>query len=240
MALRFILDHAQDLTERPGSVQEVAMELQAIEPRVALSCPAPATLDRRIDSWSAFHRMRNRVSPFSVLLFQQARQKARRANARPRIPKSPRPITLDVLEALLASCDDSRSGIRDRAMLMLAFASGGRRPEVSALNVEDISRDDFAAKGPVWIRRLETKTTRKDHAEAADEGPSGAGAGALAGGSWAFAGDQRRVLGDPTVERRVIDDDPTFGQYLFKIAAGHGVANVGDNGDSSTNRATCG
>jgi hypothetical protein len=52
-------------------------------------------------------------------------------------------------------------------MLILAFASGGRRrSEVTALNVEDIGRDDFKAKGLVWIRLLETKTTKKDQAPA--------------------------------------------------------------------------
>jgi integrase len=165
VALRFILDHARDLTDAPGPAQEVALELVALGLRVALSCPAPATLDRRIASWQAFHRMRNLASPFSAPLVQQARQKARRANARPRVPKSPKPITRDILEALLATCDDSRRGIRDRAMLMLAFASGGRRrSEVCALNVEDIGRDDFAAKGLLWLRLLETKTTKKDQA----------------------------------------------------------------------------
>jgi integrase len=165
VALRFILDHAQDLSEKPGPAQNVAMELMAIGLRVALSCPAPATLDRRIASWQAFHRMRNLTSPFSTPLVQQARQKARRANARPRIPKSPKPVTRDILETLLATCDDSHRGIRDRAMLMLTFASGGRRrSEVSALKVEDIGRDDFIAKGLLWVRLMETKTTKKDQA----------------------------------------------------------------------------
>ena len=50
-------------------------------------------------------------------------------------------------------------------MLMLAFASGGRRrSEVTALNVEDIGLDDFEAKGLLWIQLLETKTTKKDQA----------------------------------------------------------------------------
>jgi integrase len=98
-------------------------------------------------------------------LVQQARQKARRANARPRVPKSPKPVTRTILEALLASCDDSHRGIRDRAMLMLAFASGGRRrSEVTGLNVEDIGQEDFREKGLLWIRLLETKTTRKEQA----------------------------------------------------------------------------
>lgn len=165
VALRFILDHAQDLTDRPGPAQDNAQELIAIGLRVALACPAPATLDRRIASWQAFHRMRNLTSPFSSPLVQQARQKARRANARPRVPKSPKPVTRDILEALLATCDDSHRGIRDRAMLMLAFASGGRRrSEVTALNVEDIGRDEFTARGLLWLRLLESKTTRKDQA----------------------------------------------------------------------------
>lgn len=165
VALRFILDHAQDLTNKAGPAQDVALELIAIGLRVALACPAPATLDRRIASWQAFHRMRNLTAPFSAPLVQQARQKARRANARPRIPKSPKPVTRDILESLLATCDDTNRGIRDRAMLMLAFASGGRRrSEVTALNVEDIGRDEFIAKGLLWIRLLETKTTKKDQA----------------------------------------------------------------------------
>lgn len=162
VALRFILDHAQDLTEKPGAAQDVAMELIAIGLRRELSCPAPATLDRRIASWQAFHRMRNLASPFSAPLVQQTRQKARRANARPRVSKSPKPVTRDILETLLATCDATHRGIRDRAMLMLAFASGGRRrSEITGLCRDDIGTADFADKGLIWIRLLETKTTGK-------------------------------------------------------------------------------
>lgn len=165
VALRFILDHAQDLTNQPGPAQDAALELVAIGLRVSLACPAPATLDRRIASWQAFHRMRNLTSPFAAPLVQQARQKARRANARPRTPKSPKPVTRDVLERLLDTCGISPRGNRDRAMLMLAFASGGRRrSEVTALNVPDIGLDDFASKGLVWVRLWETKTTSKEKA----------------------------------------------------------------------------
>lgn len=124
VALRFVLDHAQDLTDKPGPAQDTAQELIAIGLRLSLACPAPATLDRRIASWQAFHRMRNLISPFSAPLVSQARQKARRANAKPRQPKSPKPVTRAILETLLATCDNSHRGIRDRAMLMLAFASG--------------------------------------------------------------------------------------------------------------------
>lgn len=133
--------------------------------RIGLTCPAPATLDRRIASWRAFHRMKNLSSPFDQPLLKQARAKGRRAAARPRLPKSPRPVTRDVLERVLASCDSTMRGLRDRAILMLAFASGGRRrSEITNLYREDIGTADFASKGLIWLRLLDTKTTTKSDA----------------------------------------------------------------------------
>lgn len=165
VALRFILDHAQDLQDHTGPARDAAEELIALGFRRSLAAPAPSTLDRRIASWKAFHRMQNLAAPFSAPLVQQARQKSRRANARPPAPKSAKPITRDVLEALLVSCNNSHRGLRDRAMLMLAFGTGGRRrSELTALNVEDIGQDEFAEKGLLWVRLLETKTTKKDQA----------------------------------------------------------------------------
>ena len=162
VALRFVLDHSVDLTAKPGTAQDAALELMARGLRISLACPAPATLDRRIASWRAFHRMRNLPSPFAAPLVAAARQKSRRANAAPPVPKSPRPVTRDILEQLLASCDDTQRGLRDRAILMLGFGSGGRRrSEITALYRDDIGTEDYAAKGLIWIRLLETKTTRK-------------------------------------------------------------------------------
>ena len=165
VALRFVLDHSVDLSAKPGRAQDAAMEMIARGLRVSLACPAPATLDRRIASWRAFHRMRNLPSPFAAPFVAAARQKSRRANAAPRVPKSPSPVTRDVLNLLLASCDTTLRGLRDRAVLMLAFASGGRRrSEIAALYRDDIGTADYATKGLIWVRLLETKTTRKSDA----------------------------------------------------------------------------
>lgn len=162
VALRFILDHSSDLSAATGAAREAAEALIHAGLRRCLTCPAPSTLDRRIASWRAFHRMRNLPSPFEAPLIRQARAKARKAAARPRQPKSKRPITRDVLLQLLDSCDDSLRGIRDRAILTLGFASGGRRrSELTALNVEDIARDEDDPN-LLWIRLLETKTTGKE------------------------------------------------------------------------------
>lgn len=165
VALRFILDHADDLTETPSPARDAAAALVAQGLRRSLSCPAPATLDRRVASWRAFHRMKNLASPFDAPLVAQARSRARRAAARPPAPKSDHPITRPVLEDMLGSCDESRRGRRDRAALMLGWASGGRRrSEIVALNHDDLDLREWAAKGLIRIRLLTTKTTGADAA----------------------------------------------------------------------------
>lgn len=68
VALRFILDHAQDLADHEGPAREAAEELIALGFRRSHAAPAPSTLDRRIASWKAFHRMQNLTSPFAAPL----------------------------------------------------------------------------------------------------------------------------------------------------------------------------
>ncbi len=163
-ALAFILDHARDLVDAPAEdiARQAAEALIAQGLRKSLACPAPSTLDRRIASWLAFHRMKNLAGPFDAPQVKQARAKARRAAARPPAPKSQHPITRDVLEQLLTTCRGSRRDCRDRAILMLGWASGGRRrSEITALMREDVSLKEFDAKGVIWLSLLETKTTTK-------------------------------------------------------------------------------
>ncbi len=163
-ALAFILDHARDLGDAaPEDVARQSAEMLIAQGlRKSLACPAPSTLDRRIASWLAFHRMKNLTSPFDAPQVKQARAKARRAAARPPAPKSQQPITRDVLEQLLSTCRGSRRDCRDRAILMLGWASGGRRrSEITGLMFEDVSLKEFDEKSLVWISLLETKTTTK-------------------------------------------------------------------------------
>jgi len=163
-ALAFILDHARDLNDAEDSdiARQSAEILIKQGLRKSLACPAPSTLDRRIASWLAFHRMKNLTSPFDAPQVKQARAKARRAAARPPAPKSAHPITRGVLEQLLATCRGSRRDCRDRAILMLGWASGGRRrSEITGLMREDVSLKEFDKSGVAWLSLLETKTTAK-------------------------------------------------------------------------------
>lgn len=163
VALRFLLDHARDLTDSApdNKARLVAKHLIGCGLRRSLACPAPATLDRRIASWRAFHRMKNLASPFDAPLIRQTRIKARRAAARPPAPKSQNPITREILLRLLNVSGLGLRGLRDRAVLMLGWASGGRRrSEIAALRHDDIDLKDYDATGVVWIQLLQTKTTR--------------------------------------------------------------------------------
>ena len=65
-----------------------------------------------------------------------------RASARPRRRKSRRAVTRDILDQLLAVCATDRlADCRDRALLLVAFASGGRRrSEIAGLRVEHCRR----------------------------------------------------------------------------------------------------
>ena len=160
VALRFILDHSRDLTNATGRARETAEALIAMGLRKSLTCPAPSTLDRRIASWCAFHRMRNLSPPFDAPLVRQARAKARKAMARAPAPKSAHPITREVLETLLAVRQPGLRGLRDQAILLFGWASGGRRrSEIVNLDREDVGLAEFETKGLVWVQLPQTKTT---------------------------------------------------------------------------------
>ncbi len=164
VALCFLLDHSRDLSRVPADdpARQVAERLIGGGLRRALACPAPSTLDRRIASWRAFHRMRNLASPFEAPVLRQARAKARKAADRAPAPKSANPVTRDTLLKLVEATGPGLRGLRDRAVLLLGWASGGRRrSEIVSLNVEDLDLTEFGERGWIWLRLPGTKTTTK-------------------------------------------------------------------------------
>lgn len=66
---------------------------------------------------------------------------ARRPAKRGITPDKKAAITLEPLQAMLATCDDSLRGIRDRALLLFAWSSGGRRrSEVTDATMQNTRR----------------------------------------------------------------------------------------------------
>ena len=61
------------------------------------------------------------------------------------------PATAEIMSRMLASCDDSLLGRRDRALLSLGFAGAFRRSELAALEVADLVEVDDGFR--VLIRR---------------------------------------------------------------------------------------
>jgi integrase len=101
----------------------------------------------------------------------------RHSSGRARVPrtrrrKSAQAVTSDVLAELLATCaTDSLRDLRDRAILMVAFASGGRRrSEIAGLRVEQLSVETpiEVADGPplpslaIHLGRTKTTTGEQD------------------------------------------------------------------------------
>ena len=157
---------------------EIVAEMLRTEGRLKSTGPhAPATVRRRLALWSSLHRWRGLEGPFSAPSLRNALRLAIRAADRPRVRKSAAAITRDILDQLLATCERGRAvDLRDRALLLLAFGSGGRRrSEIARLKVEDLEeREPVAAdakaqngeKLPVLAIRLRrTKTSSADAGE---------------------------------------------------------------------------
>lgn len=101
---------------------------------------APDTVRRRLATWSTLTKWRGLVGAFASPALKSAIRLAVRATPRPKRRKSAKAVTGDVLSKLIGTCrSNSLRDIRDKAILMVAFASGGRRrSEVAGLRKEQL------------------------------------------------------------------------------------------------------
>ncbi len=149
LLLKFVAHHLWDPGERAedsshGMPADVEMGLRA-KGLLRVDGPhAPDTVRRRLTSWSILTRWRGLTGSFAAPSLKTALRLAVRATPRQRRRKSRRAVTGDVLAKLLAACAGDRLvDLRDRALLLTAFASGGRRrSEVADLRVEDLVEEE--------------------------------------------------------------------------------------------------
>ena len=161
VVLQFVVDHLA----RRDSGGELAHDLPARVDAalVRAGCKARrgplslATVVHRLAMLSKAHQGRNLANPVRDPAVRELIRRARRAYAA-RGVRSHRAdaLTKDPLEALLATCTDGLRGVRDRALLLFAFSSGGRRrSEVAAATLESLT----AVGTDVYLYRLaRTKT----------------------------------------------------------------------------------
>lgn len=98
-----------------------------------------STLRRYLSSVSVGHKEACFASPTTndqvKLLLKRAK------SARVERPQQKAAITRDILDRMLATCDNTLIGVRDRALLLVAFCSGGRRrSEIANLTTSDITK----------------------------------------------------------------------------------------------------
>jgi integrase len=179
LLIKFVAHHLWDPFRREtdpahGMPADVAAALKSQGLLRSDGPHAPATVRRRLSSWSRPTKWRGLRGNFSAPGLQSAIKLAVRASARPRGRKSKKAVTADVLGALLKACAGEKLvDVRDRALLITAFASGGRRrSEISALRVEQLLEEDPVPVDPkdpdgpklpcLKIRLGRTKTTQAD------------------------------------------------------------------------------
>ncbi len=145
LVLKFIAHHLWDPAKREsdpshGMPEAVEGALRAQGILRASGPHAPSTVKRRLAHWGTLHRWRGKEGPFASPHLRAATRLAVRASSRPRTRKSRRAVTRDLLERMLQTCAlNSLVDERDRALLLVAFASGGRRrSEIAALRLEQI------------------------------------------------------------------------------------------------------
>lgn len=147
VASQFILDHLERKTtsglryELPAAIDAV---LVAVGAKGKLGPLAHATVSHRLAVLAKWHRLRDWESPTDDHRLKTLLAKARRAQARRGVHvRKKTALVAEPLQALLATCSDGLRGVRDRALLLLAWSGGGRRrTEVVGLQVGDVRRFD--------------------------------------------------------------------------------------------------
>lgn len=145
VVIQFIVDHATRQTPQ-GPVSEMPAAIdQAL---VADGCkarpgpPALSTLTHRLAVIAKVHRLQGLPNPCADASVRELMASTRRAYARRGHRQARKAaLTRAPLLRLLDTCDGSLAGLRDRALLLFAWASGGRRrSEVARATMENLTR----------------------------------------------------------------------------------------------------
>ncbi|WP_142846721.1 tyrosine-type recombinase/integrase [Telmatospirillum sp. J64-1] len=131
---------------------------------------APSTVTRRLATWSKMHQIRGLDSPTLQPEVRALLRTLKRASTHVPAKKSRQAITAEMVQQMIDVCPETLQGIRDRALIAFAFASGGRRrSEIGRIQVADLQRapdqladpaDPSSARLPVYaVAMTKTKTT---------------------------------------------------------------------------------
>ncbi|TRL39548.1 site-specific integrase [Rhizobium straminoryzae] len=178
LLLKFVAHHLWDPEKRltdpgHGMPAEVEDKLRLQGFLRSFGPHAPDTVRRRLATWSTLTKWRGLQGSFTSPALKAAIRLAVRATPRPKRRKSAKAVTGDVLSKLIATCQTNNlRDVRDKAILMVAFASGGRRrSEVAGLRKEQLVREPpISVDGGLPLPSLSiqlgrTKTSGADNEE---------------------------------------------------------------------------
>lgn len=162
VVIQFLVDHIQR-KNKSGLVSELPpaadQALVAAGLKAKLGPLKLSTVTQRVAVLSTAHKLKRLPNPCEAASIRTLLSRARRsAVKRGERPAKKTAITRQELEAMLATCDDSLEGLRDRALLCFGFASGGRRrSEIAAADLRDLRKIGEDA----YIYRLEFSKTQQ-------------------------------------------------------------------------------
>ncbi|WP_345944706.1 site-specific integrase [Variovorax sp. dw_954] len=145
---------------------EIDQALVANGYKAKIGVPALSTLVHRVAVLSKAHQLAKESNPCGDALVRELLGRTRRAYAqRGSRPRKQRALTKDPLQLVLATCDETLRGKRDRALLLFAWATGGRRrSEVAGATLENLRRVD--AKSFVYtLTHSKTNQSGQDRPE---------------------------------------------------------------------------
>jgi integrase len=116
---------------------------------------APATIRRRLAALGKMHRYNDLPWNAAHGAIQGPLRGLLRQHGRP--PRKAAALSLAMLRQLLATCDRTARGRRDRALLLFGFAGALRRSELVSLRVEDVKVDAAGLR----LRILRGKTDQE-------------------------------------------------------------------------------
>lgn len=125
---------------------------------------APATITRRVTGVAVTLRTdhgveadRGAVAAARQLIRDYVREAAAARQA-PRGRGQAAALVLDDLRKMSAACPDTVAGLRDRALILMAFAIAGRRTEVAGLMAADIAEDPNGLVVDVRVSKTRPRT----------------------------------------------------------------------------------
>nr|WP_315491521.1 site-specific integrase [uncultured Rhodoferax sp.] len=143
--LQFIVDHAERYADK-GLVSELPHQIDQAMVQAGykgkIGALAHNTLQHRLSVLSKAHQMHELKNPCADAKVRELLSRTRKAYAkRGALPRKKSALTKEPLQALLETCDTSLRGKRDRALLLFAWSSGGRRrTEVASADMQFLKR----------------------------------------------------------------------------------------------------